>query len=392
MLKRLLVSALLLASLPICAQNDLRLDQIQVIGTHNSYQMPADARVLQVMGPRLRNLFANYTKNMPPAQAEAMKREHPNPIDDPLAGPLDYIQLPLEMQLRAGVRSLELDLQPDPKGGLYADPLPYRELRAAGEKNLAPIYEDELSQPGIKVFHMADVDFRSQCPRLEQCLTILRQWSDANPGHSPAFILLEPKLSGLDKAVPGAAAVAPFNKAVFDEIDAAILRIIGRDRLFTPDDLRGAHRTLEEAAQAHAWPKVDSVRGKFLFLFLVPGENFKAFAPYLDGHENLEGRAAFVQGNPGMKHTAFVMVDNATAQPGEVADLVRMGYIVRSRADIDTYEARKNDTTRRDATLASGAQIVSTDYPTGPSIYANSYQVRPFQDGYRCNPVTATCK
>ncbi len=38
------------------------------------------------------------------------------------------------------------------------------------------------------------------------------------------------------------------------------------------------------------------------------------------------------------------------------------GYFVRTRADTDTTEARSGDTTRRDAALASGAQIVSTDY------------------------------
>src|SRR6202000_662418 len=128
-----------------------------------------------------------------------------------------------------------------------------------------------------------------------------------------------------DKAVAGAAAVPPFDKATFEEIDATIMRVMGREKLFTPDDLRGNNVPLEEAALAHAWPTVAETRGKFLFLFLVPGQNYKAFAPYLEGHENLDGRAAFVEGDPGMQHTAFVMIDNATAQPGEVSELVRKG-------------------------------------------------------------------
>ncbi|WP_263408086.1 phosphatidylinositol-specific phospholipase C1-like protein [Terriglobus tenax] len=391
-MRMLLPLALMVCVLPALAQNDLRLNQIQVVGTHNSYQMPADPRVMQVMGPRLKPMIEGMMQHMPAEQAAAMKEEHPNPLADAFADGLDYIQAPLEMQLRAGVRSLELDLQADPKGGLYADPLPYRELRAKGETDLAPIYEEQLEQPGMKVFHMADIDFRSQCPRFQQCLKLLRQWSDANPGHSPVFILLEPKLSGLEKVVPGAVTVGAFDKAAFDEVDTEIVRVMGRERLFTPDDLRGTHATVEEAALAKAWPKVSETRGKFLFLFLVPGLNFKAFAPYLEGHENLEGRAAFVQGLPGMKHTAFVMVDNATIKPGRVEELVRKGYFVRSRADIDTYEARKNDTTRREGTLRSGAQIISTDYPLEPNIYGNTYQVKPFTDGFRCNPVTASCK
>lgn len=201
--------------------HELRLNQIQVVGTHNSYQLPADPRVMRNMKPRLKALFDGMQQHSGSPEQEAMKEEHPNPLADSIADALDYIQAPIEMQLRAGVRSLELDLQADPNGGLFADPLPYRQLRASGETDLAPIYEEQLRQPGMKVFHLADVDFRSQCPRFRQCLTLLRQWSGAHPGHSPVFILLEPKLSGLDKVVPGAAAVAPFDKAAFDEIDAA---------------------------------------------------------------------------------------------------------------------------------------------------------------------------
>jgi len=46
---------------------------------------------------------------------------------------------------------------------------------------------------------------------------------------------------------------------------------------------------------------------------------------------------------------------------------------------------------RRDATLASGAQIVSTDYLLAPNIFGNGFQVAPFPGGYRCNPVAADC-
>ena len=38
------------------------------------------------------------------------------------------------------------------------------------------------------------------------------------------------------------------------------------------------------------------------------------------------------------------------------------GYIVRTRADADTEEARSGDTGPRDLAISSGAQFVSTDY------------------------------
>lgn len=388
-------AAMVALALPALAAGEppetLRLDQIQVIGTHNSYQLPADPRVMPLMLPRLKPLL-DMMKGMSPEQQAAMREEHPHDLANSFGESLDYIQMPIEAQLRAGVRSLELDLQADPEGGRYADPLPYRELKAKGESDLAPIFESELRQPGMKVFHMSDIDFRSQCPRLRQCLVLLRQWSDANPGHSPVFILLEPKLNaGLSAAVPGATPVGAFDKAAFEEVDAAVLAVLGRNRLVMPDDVRGRHQTLEAAVLAHAWPTLAAARGKFLFLYLVPGLNLKAFEPYLAGHAALEGRVAFVQGLPGMAHTAFLLVDNATAKPGRIEELVGKGYLVRSRADIDTWEAREGDAKRRDATLASGAQIVSTDYPLGPNIYANGYQVAPFAGGVRCNPITAAC-
>ena len=363
----------------------LRLNQIQVVGTHNSYALPIDHRVLALAAPMLRQASEQMADALPPDRRAAMLDEHPAKLDDPIQA-FGYVQEPIEAQLQRGVRSIELDLHPDPQGGLYADPAPYRALAARGERDLLPIYERELRQPGLKVFHVADLDFRSQCPTFRACLTLLRQWSDATPGHSPVFVLLEPKLAGT-----GGAAGAPFDAAAFAEVDATIAAILGRDKVVTPDDVRGDAATLEAAALARRWPTLAQARGKFLFLFLVPGMNFAAFSPYLDGHASLEGRMAFVQGKPGMAHTAFQMFDNALTRQGEIRAAVSRGYLVRTRADIDTGDARANDGRRRDAALASGAQIISTDYLSAPNVHGNGYHLPPFAGGWRCDRVTARC-
>lgn len=375
------------------AAADPQINEVQVIGTHNSYVVPADSRVMALMAPKLAAIYQSMIAHLPEDRRAVMAEEHPGGISDPALS-LDYVQMPLEAQLRTGARSIELDLHPDPQGGLYADPLPYRQLRAQGVSDLAPIDTQALQQPGMKVLHVADLDFRSQCPALRDCLSLMRRWSDANPGHSPVFVLLEPKSSVLDKAVPGATAVPPFDATAFAEIDDTIRAVLGAERLLVPDDLRGKHRTLEAAALAKAWPKVSETRGKFLFFYLVPGMNLAMFRNYMADRPSLEGRVAFVQGLPGMAHTAFVLVDNALTRPDRIPDLVRAGYMVRSRADIDTDEARRNDTDRRDKTLASGAQIISTDYLTAPNVHGTEYHLRPFSGGWRCNPVSAAkgCK
>lgn len=397
-MKRFVTAASLAAALcgaiaaaqPVSNPDALPINAIQVVGTHNSYAIPADPRVMALMAPRLSALMAKAGEAMLPAQRAQMLDEHPGRLTD-VAASLDYVQMPLQAQLRSGVRSIEIDLQPDPAGGAYADPLPYRQLRAQGVTDLAPIYRDELAKPGMKVLHVADLDFRSQCPSFRHCLTLMKQWSDATPNHSPVFVLLEPKLSGLDKAVPGATVIPPFDKAAFDEVDDTIRSVLGREKLFTPDDLRGDLPTLEAAARAKRWPTLGQARGKFLFLFLVPGMNLKTFAPYLDGRPSLQGRVAFVQGRAGMAHTAFMLFDNALTRGAEIGEAVRQGYLVRTRADIDTVDARDGSGQRRDAALASGAQIISTDYLSAPNIYANGYHLAPFATGWRCNPVVHRC-
>ena len=56
------------------------------------------------------------------------------------------------------------------------------------------------------------------------------------------------------------------------------------------------------------------------------------------------------------------MLNDPVADGDRIRELVAMGYLVRTRTDADTVEARSGDTTRREAAFASGAQLVSTDY------------------------------
>ncbi|MEZ4466195.1 MAG: Ca2+-dependent phosphoinositide-specific phospholipase C [bacterium] len=46
------------------------------------------------------------------------------------------------------------------------------------------------------------------------------------------------------------------------ELDAAILGILSRDQVFTPDDLRGARASVRDAVLADGWPPLAAVRGR----------------------------------------------------------------------------------------------------------------------------------
>ena len=59
-----------------------------------------------------------------------------------------------------------------------------------------------------------------------------------------------------------------------------------------------------------------------------------------------------------------------------------------SRTDGDTVQGRSGDATQRDAATASGAQILSTDYPFNEKASWSGYSVN-FPNGEiaRCNPL-----
>jgi hypothetical protein len=110
---------------------------------------------------------------------------------------------------------------------------------------------------------------------------------------------------------------------------------------------------------------------------------------YLAGHPSLRGRILFTNAEPGEPDAAFIERNDGPAD--DITALVRKGYLVRTRTDADTKEARNNDTARRDAMIASGAQILSTDYPANePARWPGHFAVSlPGSAVARCNPANS---
>jgi hypothetical protein len=264
---------------------------------------------------------------------------------------------------------------------LYAHPYGETLIAQAGLP-ADPSFDPEhlMEKPGFKVMHVQDVDYRSVCEPFAACLAEVRAWSKAHPKHLPIFILVESKQGALKVNFP---TVTPetFTPAVFDALDQEITSVFPPAELITPDDVRGSHATLNQAVRAGQWPTLRQARGKVVFLM-----DQKPMGPvYLEGHASLKGRILFTNADPGTADAAFIEQNDAPAEA--INALARQGYLIRTRADSDTKEARTNDTARRDAVLASGAQIISTDYPTSEAA-TTGYQVGlPGGAVARCNPL-----
>ncbi len=320
------------------AVDALPMNAIQVVGTHNSYKMaiaPNEMALVRAANPKV-------------------------------ADTLDYAHPPLDRQLDAGARQIELDLVNDPAGGLYASPLG---LRMAGAK-ATPYNAEPLKRPGLKVLHVPDVDYRSTCPTFVACLQAVRAWSQALPGHLPILILLNLKEDGVK--LPGAVTPPMFDAAAMDAIDAEIRSVFPETALITPDQVQGRRATLREAVAAGGWPMLKAARGRVMFACDCTPDQV---ARYRGDRRSLEGRAAFVNVDEGSPAAGYITLNEPKEQAARIAAAVRAGLIVRTRADADTLEARAGDTSRREAAFASNAQYISTDYMS-PDPRFGDYAVR----------------
>jgi hypothetical protein len=296
--------------------NALRLNQVQALGTHNSY--------------------------------------HVAPADPPWNGVNEwqYSHDPLPVQFESeGVRQIELDV--------YVD--------AAGHR----------------VVHVPDIDFGTTCATYVACLQVVKGWSDAHPQHLPIAILTELNDTSYGFPTP----ILPWTAPALDQLDAEIRSVFPPAQVLTPDDVRGKHATLAEAITTDGWPQLDRVRGQVLFL-MDNGGSYRDL--YTAGHPTLQGRMIFTNSEIGRPDAAFIKLNNPVGDEAVIRAAVAAGYVVRTRADADTYEARANNTVPRDTALAEGATWVSTDFEVPGRAYGQPYSVSiPGGTPARCNPINA---
>lgn len=378
-------------------------NQLQVLGTHNSYHTLAPEPILKLLDSSLAKALLPPEAFLPQAW--------------------EYQHWALAQQLDAGIRSFELDVHPDPEGGLYSAPA-FLKLAGADVQLSDPAYQ----QPGYKVLHTPDIDVGTNCVTLVECLKAVRTWSQANPSHVPITIVLETSFGETDliEAVgdsaktlingqlaasaggPQALIVPPQETPdLLGSLEAEILSAFPSEAIITPDSVRTAlnlapsvnlsqHLLQPPSATSCPWPDLETLRGKVMFGFILPSEG--AVAAYKSLHPEQKGAVGwfvwdsfpvddavmFSSGNINLSSEGGAVPPEIPGDAAsivsrlakEVADKAGQGYLVRARADVDTVEARNNYAARAEAMLKSPASIISTDFPNASSTFDSTYSVK----------------
>jgi Phosphoinositide phospholipase C, Ca2+-dependent len=330
------------------------INQIQVLASHNSYHVEPEPALLAALRTAL----------------------------GAAADGFEYTHRPLAEELDAGVRQVELDVfVDDPAGGRYALP------KLVPLLGLDPV-DPALAGPGLKVLHVQEVDYRSTCPTFVDCLEDIRAWSGDHPGHLPITIQIEAKDEVIaDPAALGFVQPLPWTATDFAALEAEIHAVFDDDVIISPGDVKGSSKSLAAAVRKGRWPTLGEARGQVMFVLDDKGAKRDAYRAQVP---DVDDRLIFVDVPPSDPDAAVTVVNDPVADRARIRDLVAEGFIVRTRADADTVEARTGDTSRREAAFASGAQYVSTDYVFPDDHFGTGYVVDlPGTGAARCNPVNA---
>jgi hypothetical protein len=229
-----------------------RLDDMRVLGTHNSYHLRPDREIT-------------------PGE------------------PADYEHAPLDVQLsKQGIRSFEIDAFNGPK---------FPVLHSL-------IVDSASTCPNLVVCFGTIEHWSAAHPRHEPLVLFVE-----------AKVLPTNTNAAVQTAIDAAAAeqgITAWDAAGFARLDALVRHVFGRT-LITPDDVRGKRRTLRDAVVRDGWPTLAKSRGKVLVTLIgadAERDLYRADAP------SLEGKAMFVNAKPTDPSAAIISRDVPDAKAG----------------------------------------------------------------------------
>ncbi len=181
----------------------------------------------------------------------------------------------------------------------------------------------------------------------------IKMWSDYNKGHLPVILQIEIKNKGITANKYDTTAEDIY---VFE---SKVKEIMG-ETLFTPKDALDGNEDFETLRKKDAYPKLNKLRGKII-VFLQFDKRSRV---YLENDNGFSG-AFFVandSANPEKyaNKTLFVLVNDSTDEES-IKKYVSDNYIIRTR--LDKYGKGGFSAATYVKGIASGANILSTDYP-----------------------------
>lgn len=278
----------------------VRINEIAVIGTHNSYQ--------QLATPQ--------------------KRAYENALSV------------LTFGKKGGKRNFEMDT--------------YTEQLERGVRNIE--IDIETVDDGTVSFistHSPITDNVSSAYDFAKGLEEIALWSDNNPNHIPVYLLIEPK-----KDVVSINNMKEFSVEYALELDNVIREALG-DRLLTPNTVKGDFESLEEMRMADSWPTLEQAAGKIIVL-LHPCD---VTEQYIDIDTTLSSQAMFpmLRFEDIEKPYATFILDNEPdiATQNNSVTVGEKKLMVRTRAD--NYPKFSQE--QYALADSCGSHIISTDYP-----------------------------
>jgi len=197
---------------PYPLDSALRVNDVQVLGTHNSYHLRPD-------------------RSMQPDDAS------------------NYAHPPLDVQLESGIRSLEIDVQNGPDFPVYHSIIVDQSSTCPSfAECLDTIAQWSRANPGhvpITVFvELKELPTNSNAT-LQQLIDNFVQENH----------------------------LMPWNTAALDQLDTVVRAAFGT-QLITPDEVRGKHPTLRAAIMSSGWPTLGKTRGGVMVIFNSAKQRF----------------------------------------------------------------------------------------------------------------------
>lgn len=279
----------------------VKLNEIAVMGTHNSYQLLGTLPKRGLM-KTLQIISFGLVENKAVFEMDTFTE-----------------------QLEQGIRNLEIDIET----------------------------VDDEGDVSFIVTHKAIIDNVSSAYNLAKGLEEIAMWSDNNPGHLPVYLLIEPK-----DDVPSINNMKNFSLEYALELDKVLRQVLG-DRLLTPQQVMGDYESFEEMRKADGWPALKQAAGKIIVLL----HTCDVTQEYIDTDTSIKTQAMFPMllfGDIDKPYASFILDnDPVIASENNKKTVDENNLMVRTRADDypdfsdERYKSADN----------CGSHIITTDYP-----------------------------